>query len=559
MKPSAESFGERNLVARWRHRWPLLMLIAVGAVYLSTLAVNHSEAEDSLWYLRVITYDTLEYQFHPNHLIYNYVVRLFFRPWQLLGIAHDAERPAQILNVLGGLAVLWLVFRLARRLEFSPGLASLATLTIAFSYGFWWYSVECETYILPILFVLLCLHRCLDLQTRFHETRHHVLLGIWSALAVLFHQQHVLLILVMGIGYLWLLRRKPARWLRQVLIYGAVSGVLILGSYVFVAVVVEGRSSLQEVVKWCLSGGRAGGYGYGLTLGSLKALFGLGRAFIGAHFLLAIPAVAQFIQRAIPNYEVAKFVYLVKDQSPILSAVLLALTLTAAGAWGAVAVRLLKCRNNAVSLVAGRALASPRRFAFVLFVAYLVVYGVFNTWYLPESVEVWISLVPIAVLTGGLLLRELSNRSRSVRLLLGVGVACLFVVNLFGSVLPQTTRDNDYWFQASRWLIENTGPGDLVVSGAGYIADGYVAFYAGSKVLTTSSDDGAIAERIEKAVRNYQPTRILISSTVHTPVGKSPAQARANDSPASIFFESIRSRLTLLHADAWQEVYLYRR
>ena len=525
--------------------------------YLSTLAVNHAEAEDSLWYLRSITYGTLKDQFHPNHLIYNFVVRAFFRAWQWLGYTRDAELPAQILNVLGGVAALWVVSLLARRLGF-PRLSALALLTIAFSYGFWWYSVECETYILPTLFVLLSIHQLLLIQADFQNTRRHVLLGVWTALAVLFHQQHALIVPVVGIGYLWLLRSRPSRWLRQVLVYGVVTGVLIAGSYAFVAVVVEGRSDFQGIVAWLLSGGRAGGYGYGLSVGSLKAVLGFGRAAIGAHFLLGFPSVSEFIHTAVPNYSVAKFIYLVRNQSPAMRALLLALTLTAVLAWTAVAVRLVQYRRRASGLPPGPG----------------------NRTHSTSALSCW---SPICLCTGsstsGTCLRALRCGSPSclsgswrlgcscaiwpishaaVRLLLGAGVVCLFLVNLLGSVLPQTNRGNDYWFQANRWLIENAGPGDLIVSGSGYGADGYLAFYARSRVLATSSTDRQIAERLDKAMRAYAPPRVLVSSTVYAPLGDVPAREPASSDPASAFFDSILPRLTLLHADSWQEVYLLR-
>jgi hypothetical protein len=193
--------------------WPLLFaLLVVAGLYLATLAVNHGEAEDSTWYADAITRGAPAYQFHPNHLLYNFANRVFFRGWQLLGYGGAAELPAKLLNVAAALAVLALVDSIARRACVSPRLRAVTLLAISSGFGFWWYSVEVETYVLPLVFVLLALRQLLVVAEDFEPLRGHIRLGIYVGLAILLHQQHLVLGLVILAGYAAILRGQAVRW-----------------------------------------------------------------------------------------------------------------------------------------------------------------------------------------------------------------------------------------------------------------------------------------------------------------------------------------------------------
>jgi hypothetical protein len=136
-----------------------LAFCLVAVVYVATRAVNHTEAEDALNYLTTISQSPFRDQFHPNHLLYNAVGFALFRGLQALGYPGSAELPVQLLNIVAGVAALLLTFRLSQRLRVGRRYGLLLTLGVAFSYGFWWYSVEVESYVIPIVFILLSLQQ----------------------------------------------------------------------------------------------------------------------------------------------------------------------------------------------------------------------------------------------------------------------------------------------------------------------------------------------------------------------------------------------------------------
>lgn len=552
---------ENRRPALWAWNYATLGLVAalaaIGTIYFLTPAANHAEAEDSVWYLKAITFDAFPDQFHPNHLLFQPINYLFYHAWKLLGYPANAAWPVRVLNVAAALASLWLVYRISASLEVPLFARFFAVIGTGFSYGFWWYTVEAQSNLLPMVFVLLSLHRLILIREDPLNPRHSVLLGLCNGAAMVLHQQHFLLLAVSLLGYMgvfWQRRRAiPAsRFLGPVLICLVTCGALVFTIYLGAAVLGRGLHDLGGLRSWVTSGSVPGGFGYGLSLESMKAVLGAGRALIGGHFIFGFPAVAALIERLVQNYELRDKMFLVKDFSPLRNYLLAALTVIMGAVVLAGVVDLLRRRRpGSIDNDNGAA----RRFAFWLLGAYLVSYSLFNLYWLPESIEFWVCLTPVAYLLVALLLAPAVGRP-AVKTGMGAFLACLFLINLFGSVLPQNDLRNDYWYAFNSWLLNNSGPGDLVVSGAGYISDGYVEFYSGAKVLPTAVTDKNLRARFDWAIDYYRPKRVILSSSV-----LSPRQLRGHTlldpTPAREFFAGIMPELTLLHSDSWQDIYLY--
>ncbi|MFH0809804.1 MAG: hypothetical protein V2A77_04975, partial [Pseudomonadota bacterium] len=374
--PPRAVFSKKTLFLE-RTWLPLALVAVVGAIYLSTLSVNHTEAEDSLTYLTTIARGSLAEQFHPNHLLYSFSNHVMFAAWRAFGYTGNAGLPTAALNCLAGVGSLWLIFRLCLGLGRSPSTAAFCCLGTAFSYGFWWYSVECETYILPLPFILLCFHRLLSVRWRVAETAPHVVLGLLSAGAILFHQQHILLGAVVLVAYLSLLaeggdaaRRRAL--LRGAGLYVATCFVVVFLSYLAVARLAEGLTGWRQTWTWILGHAAEHGEGWGPSSLAL-ALVGLGRAFIGGHYIFSFHPVAAFLQRLMPNFILREEVFLVRDFSLLKSGALAALSL--AVGLGAAVVVVAGLRD--IDLRA----ALRRRPVVVALAAYLVLYAAFNTWW----------------------------------------------------------------------------------------------------------------------------------------------------------------------------------
>ena len=137
--------------------------------------------------------------------------------------------------------------------------------------------------------------------------------------------------------------------------------------------------------------------------------------------------------------------------------------------------------------------------------------------YVPQNIEMWISLGPIVFLALGLLTVPIIHKTR-IRISMGIILICLFLINLFGSVLPQTDPEHDYWHKFNSWLIKNCKTGDLVVSGSGTISDRYVKYYSGAEVFSTLYSDQTLEKEFQEVIASHKTKKIYFSSTVYQPV-----------------------------------------
>ena len=539
--------------------WLLVSLAVIAVLYLSTLAVNHSEIEDSLWHAKAIMERPFRDQFHPNHLLYGFLNHAFFMAWQIVGYEGNAVVPMQIINVVAGLFSLSIFYLLAIRLGILFPLAHFCLLSVALSYGFWWQSVEIDTYALPTIFVLLCIHRLLLINEDFSRSLNHLLLGMFNAIAILFHQQHVIFCAIVIFGYLWILhtRRREITWggfLHGFSLYAAVGAFLVLTSYAVVIFLVEDLLSYEEIRSRILGHAATGNWGFWTFSSPLKALVGFPRAFVGVHFLFSFPGVPDMLGRLFPDKLLREELFLVEDFSIARNFLLLILSLATLSLFAFLVFSAIK-GGNLRKIVRSEyfpAQSSRRGLAFVLLGAYLLAYALFNTWWEPLSSRHWVSLIPMVFLILGLLLNSVFDR-KGLRVSFGLFLVCLFLANLFGSVVPQLDRDHDYWYAYNAWLIKNGRPGDLVVTGSGYLSEGYLMTYSRAGVVGTQRVRDPV-EQVRGAIARYEPKRVLVSSSVFSPLKElSPKITMTRES----FVEPGRM-LIPIHTDSHQEIFLYK-
>ena len=253
------------------------LLTLVGSVYFSTLAVNHCEAEDSLRYLKTISTGSVQEQFHPHHLLYHIVNFSLYHGIHALGVEASVEATAQSLNAAFGLLGLAVLFALMTRLGLSWFLRVISLLFLASSYGYWWYSFECEVYIMPLPFILLAFYMIAGMYTAFSSRLNHVLLAIFFALAVLFHQQHALLLgpILAGYGFTAMTKRDeiPAKTiLARLVLFGCLSALFVAAPYLYVIFLIHELSSVAEITHWVLDYAASGmDEGWSIT-GLLKGI-----------------------------------------------------------------------------------------------------------------------------------------------------------------------------------------------------------------------------------------------------------------------------------------------
>jgi hypothetical protein len=550
--------------ATTQNLWLLAVISVIALVYFSTLSVNHNEAEDSLFYLLDISRGSIGDQVHPNHLLYNFINYLFLHTWQLFGYEGSVELPVKVINIMGSLCSLLLLYIIATHLKFHFMLRYFCVFAVAFSYGVCLYSVECETYVLPLVFVLLCFRQLMLIQIDFFKPANHLLLGVFNAIAILLHQQHSLLGPVIFVGYLLILyfNKQRITWkifLLRISLYIFVCFFVTLSSYLIAAVFVKGLTTYSEIVSYAL--GRFNKtptpVGYWSMASIPLVMMGLFRTFIGGHFLFSYQAISNFLQEKFPNFMLREEIFLVKDFSIVKSIALSILSITIIFLMTFIFYQIVKQKN--IKLIQpDETKFQQQRFTLLIFITYLVIYSLFNIWWEPQNIEYWISVIPVCLLVFGFVLNPLIYNLR-IRISTGIITICLFVTNLFGSVLPQTSLENDYWYVFNSWLIKNCNSDDIVVSGSAPVSDAYVRYYSGAKVVSIfpDPDDRPIDIKFNEIIADNKTARILFSSTVYSPPKEYLNKFNSDNSAAKIFFEKSKKHLTLIHTDSWQKIYLY--
>lgn len=543
-------------------RASLVVLAAIAVVYLFTFTENHTEAEDSLHYLTVIERGQPRDLFTRDHLLYLGLNRVFLDAWRAFGYSGHAELPVRLLNVLASIASLALVLVILRSLAVPFHLALLSAVSVAFSYAYWLYTGQCETYIMPIPFILGCIYglgRAFETPSR---TANHILVGILSAAAILIHRQHSVLtvVVVAAYGLLALTRREslPFRLLvRTLAVYLGVCAGTVLGVYALVGTVVLEQRSLGGFLAWILGQDFAGVGRVGVASLAMAGA-GLSRAIVSTHYLFVIPQAAAALGRLFPGKSLREETFLVRNLPQWMSLALAAMTLVLAVCIITALVEIARRRSCRVPYA-----QAPRQpaavYGYRVVILYIVAYSLFNVWWEPVNPEFWISVLPaLGILCALVACGAFAGRLMKTAL---TGAAVLiFAVNLLSGIVPQRNPANDYWLASTEWLRGNSGRGDLVVTGAGYLAKGYIEYYSGADVFDAALPlpEQDLWDRYLKTIDRVRPRRVLVSSTLLNPNPEYLHQFGAHGAGSAAVFERMRPFLTDVHSGVGETVYVYR-
>ncbi|MBI4319143.1 MAG: glycosyltransferase family 39 protein [Chloroflexi bacterium] len=453
---------------------PALLGILLLPMYFLSLAGNHTEAEDALVYAADVRRADPVSLSHPNHILYGWLGYGFYRLIDVVRPGSDPLFALQILDALSGTVGVVILFCLLRRL-LGPYPAAAASLFLGLSYGYWWYSVESEVYVVSAATLIAAFglaYRALSHPS----TRSYFLLGAGHGLAVLAHVSNVLFAAVV-LATLLLMRARvgPGISLKNFVAY-ALSIACVAGlPYAAAATLVARLSSVEELSEWLAYYIVVEKYGGLDLLTPVKASIGMARAMIGGHFVFAFPALGD-VMTSVGDFYLFEERFLARGFDSTMAIGLLFATLLFCG----VIVRLI-----AVGVRNWRMVSSMHSQLVVLLLAWLVPYAVFFAWYDPKNLEFWIApMVPITILLSLPLATDASDRSsQSVPALVVAAVVLLGLINWFGSVRPQQSPDLDFWRQKGAWYESHARSGDLIVAGGGYVWASYLTYYTRARVF----------------------------------------------------------------------------
>lgn len=434
-------------------------------LFALTRSDNLALTHDSLTYLADIEAGGARL-FHPHHLLYNAAAALWLSAGQLLGLASHASSAVALLNSAFGAFAAGVFHALLRhRTRVPRRLAVCATIGASVSFGFWFYSVSVEVYLLPLLFLLVTLYSVLAPNL---THRRVFVVGLLHGVAMLGHQIHVLFGLVL-IAALWLRRTNTAfSFKRAIGLYVAGGAIVVLAGYGAVLLAVIRPSNLADAWTWFTLYAQGESYWAGLSVSALaKAAMGLSRALVGGHFAFALPSVQEAMTAAFPGKSLVDEAFLVRGL-PTYALYLLFAGGTLFGlGFAAVTVR---------GVLRRRQMSAEARPLAQLAALWIGIYSAFFLFWQPYNVEFWIPQATALWMLLALLWTDTSQPptgASRASTFIGLMAALLFIVNLFGVILPATNTANDVYAQRYELLAGQIAEGDLVLVDHPHVGIGY--------------------------------------------------------------------------------------
>lgn len=162
----------------------VLLFLFIFATYLSLLSRYY--VFDSI--LDAANVENHNDMFDSRHIIQHLIMRLFYLGWVSLGYTQGAIVPIEVLNALFAALGVAVFLMLVKKIVGDDRVAILSSLLLAFSWGYFRYSGECETMIMPCLPLVGALYLILP-----HGKRrpNYLLAGVLYAIEVLLYQLHL--------------------------------------------------------------------------------------------------------------------------------------------------------------------------------------------------------------------------------------------------------------------------------------------------------------------------------------------------------------------------------
>ena len=229
-----------------------LVVFFVGLIFFTYLPMNYDY--DGTVFSQMLRYSLAHGELMPSlqshHLLYfplNYII--YRGLWRLAGYRVLEYFHLQLFSLAFGLAALVLVYLILRRLTSQRAIALGGTVLMAFSFGFWYYSVQAEVDMPALFFLLWCFYLLLP-----GEKPRIFLAALALALAACFHLTSLLIL--GSVFFIFLYQRRP--WSDYLKFYGLCFLLVLVSQFAFY--LITGTNPLAPMLRVMFGVSRATGY-----------------------------------------------------------------------------------------------------------------------------------------------------------------------------------------------------------------------------------------------------------------------------------------------------------
>jgi hypothetical protein len=454
----------------------LTVAAALAAVLLLYLTLpNKNYAYDALGYATDVQGPLRRELLHPHHLIFHVLAWAWHHMLQAF-VTIEAIRSVQALNSLLAVAGLGILFKVLYAIQRNVPVALALTLVVASSFSYWYFAIECETYVAPMIAVIATTYVVLCHKV---SIRSGVAAAVLTAIAVLFYQQHVLLVLPVA-AYLYCAGGLRNRVMLPCA-YVALAGLLTLVPYLVAAQLLGRLSSPASFVRWVTL--------YAHTIDSY-----------GIKGWSNVPNSALGFSRVFFAFANAREAFLASNVQ--LETILLGmLTL----AWLVVGLWLVWRERGAIR---ERLSANQHRCALVFCGVWLLTYSAFAMIVEPKNHEYWFPVLVPLVIVAAVLFPPNRRAAVAIALMAALGG----VVNLVDFVYPSSSLErNTRYTLATKLRDHGVRGGDLVLINRSPV-DAYYKYVFGETIALYSLADLRVPPN--KARQALEESRNVILTTL---------------------------------------------
>lgn len=462
-----------------KHGEQITVFLVSYLFFLLTLAENFSGPHDSINYLNGIVkgYPLI----NQHHLLYHVTTHywwVFVQP--IFPGVHNYYIVEAFTAIWGSISLVVVYSFFRKRFNLPVSTSAGACAVVAFSYGFWFYSVNIEVYAPPLFFLLLALFVMTRPVLKKGDITKIIILHI---LAILFHQINILFGIIV-LYKLWT-ERKQINLFKAMAGYALAGMVIVGGAYFYAGWILEGQNSFALWTSWMKGYARQSQYWQpiGLKMPG-NVVIGYSHAFIGGHFVFQIPEVHTYIDKSLGVHSLHDELFLTRNSSPTFVVVLSSLALTVAILMIWMVIRfILKIKTIVYS---NKKLVLP-----IIYCG--AVYSIFFCFWMPEILEFWIMQT---VLFWLLLLGTADIYRFPLQLSTNAGIffiaICLFTVNFFGSIRPLMKKENDWYYNKVLPIKDTATPNDLVLLQDAWILKDFIDYFGKAKVMPVPWKDSLV-------------------------------------------------------------------
>lgn len=475
----------------------LFIYITALLFFLFSLQDNLSASHDGISYLQHIV--SGENLFHPHHLLYNAVARLWLLAGSAIFPSVEAHYIVESLNAFFGSANILLVYIiLYRRAQVPLKLAAICSVLVAFSFGVWSYATNVEVYSCSIFFALLLILR---ISAPNFSRKYIVNLALIHLFAILFHQVNVLLFPIV-VYALYTFLPHELRFKRIALYTTLIVGSSIL-VYLAIGVFVEDKYSMNALTSWITLYVSEHNYWQAPSLSGAVLIFtGIAHSQVGGHFLFRLPWVQDYLTKKLNAHNLVDERFLAAGINNNTAELLF---------YGSILIGVILLTLAGFSLSRYIRTRSMTLIERILMLS-LLVYSLFFFFWDPENLEFWILQSIIAWILITISLKGATKFITSLFLVLPI---LFFVVNYFGSMRLLQDRSKDWYHLRVHPVSKLLSPEDIVTSEQEWILADYLRYHTNARYV--SSLDSQFLNNAETVILSGNKVMIFDDSLINHP------------------------------------------